>query len=208
MIAAPTGHKFTPRSTPLHVAQLIMQLLRYTMESWSEDSDYPFKYTSDYQTTGVLLDTAFNKESKIHRTKPLVVVHRGGQQAQNLCLGDVAASDSYSNHKNKTTLVSSTVQVTSIGEKYAEVDLLASEMFNFLVSARTVLPGLTTIHRINALDLGPVSPFEEDTRLYSCSAVMSYSMQFKWVWSIDDDPLNGLGVFLNDEKRIDLSSGI
>lgn len=206
MVSSPKGHKFTPRSTPLHVAQLVMQLLRYTMESWSEDADYPFTYTSDYQTTKVLLDTAYNKESQVHRTKPLVLVNRGAQQTQSVCLGDTAFSSSKENFKNKTALVNSAVNLTAIGAKSAEVDLLASELFNFLVSTRTVLPGLTSIHKINSVDLGPVSAFEEDTRLYSCQASLTYSMQYKWVWSTENTQLNGINTFINDTLNSILTS--
>lgn len=206
MVTPPKGHKFTPRSTPLHVAQLVMQLIRYTWEEISSDPDYPFTLTDDPETTGIIFDTAFNKESNAHRTKPVVSITRGAISSQPNNIGDVAFSSTKKNYKNKTSLVRSSVNITTVAANSGEVDMLSNELFNFLVSMRTSLPALTTIHQIQDISLSEVRPAEEDTRVYQAQASMVYLMQYKWVWQTTDIPLNEIGFFINAEKTMDLPS--
>lgn len=204
MVTPPKGHKFIPRSTPLHVAQLMMQLIRYTFEAFSSDPDYPFTFTDDLETTGIVLDTAFNKKSKVHRTKPVIVVSRGAISSQQNVIGDVAFSSVKNNFKNKTSLIQSSVNITTIAANSGEVDLLSNELFNFLVSMRTSIPALTTIHQIQGTSLSEVRPLEEDTRLYHAQASMTYLMQYKWTWKTTDIPLSEIGLFVNLSKTMDL----
>lgn len=120
-------------------------------------------------------------------------------------MGDRAQADINMVQKRGLAPVRSSVDIKVIAERPAEVDLISNEVFSFLTSCRTVLPGLTGIHQVEGVSAGPVSPFEDDDHLFFVQLEMPYVMPYKWDWSITPTLLGQIGLYINDELRIDLS---
>jgi hypothetical protein len=204
----PVGHKDTPRTTPLHVYQLVMQLLRITLSSEERPADAPFVYTDDPRTTEVFLDTEFNKEAKLYGAKPLLIVSRGAVSSNPIALGDLAEGSFSRTLRNKTSLVSSSVEIKTIARHSAEVDLLSQIIYSFLISCRTVLPALTSMHQIQSISLTPVAAYEEDDHMYYTQATFSYVMQYQWTWDMAPVLLNAIGLHINEKHTLDLPTRI
>jgi len=204
MIQPPAGHKFTPKTTPLHVYQLVMQLLRITFENISEDEDFPFIYTNDSKTTGITLDTTFSKETPHYGIRPLVIVSRGNISTQPVGLGDIAEASLGTTKKYKTTVVQSGVVIKILSKKSAEVDLLSNVIYGFLTSCRTILPALTSIHQIKGIDMSQVATLEEDDHMFYTQASINYVMQYQWTWDFTPVLLNEIGLHINEELILDL----
>jgi len=204
LISPPVGHKTTPRTTPLHVYQLVMQLLKITFKHISEDETFPFTYTDDPRTTGLSLDTTFSKESPNYGVRPLVIVSRGSISTQPVSLGDMAEASLGRTLQSKTTMVQSNVTIKTLSKKSGEVDLLSNIIYGFLVSCRTVLPALTSIHQIRGVDMSPVAPLEGDDHMFYTQASIGYVMQYHWTWDITPVLLSEIGLHINDELVLDL----
>ena len=204
MVALPIGNKITPRTTPLHVYQLVMQLLRITLKTVSESDDYPFIYTDDIATTGVILDTSFNKEAPTYGKKPLIIVSRGNVSTQPAVLGDRASGSLGTTLSSRTTLVQSSVQVKVISKRSGEADILSNVVYNFLLTCRTVLPALTSIHNIQAISMSPIAQLEEDDHMFYTQASIDYTMQYQWTWDIVPTLLEEIGFHINDKLTIDI----
>lgn len=167
----PKGHKLVPRSTPLHVFQLLMQLLKVTFENLG-DSTYPYR--------NVVFDTTYNKESLKTGTKPLIVVSCGDVSTQPIVLQDIAAANVKTFNSYKTTLVSSSVVIKVISPNKTEVEIISNEVFNFLSASRVILPKLTTILRISSISMTQVNKVYRDLPQYYVQCSMSYEMQYLW----------------------------
>jgi len=203
-VSPPVGHKFTPRTTPLHVYQLVMQLLRLTFKEISEDPDYPFIYTDSSETTGVYITSILDKTSQMFGAKPIILVTRGGMSTQPISMGDLAQANMMAPQKTKTTFVTSAIDVKVLSRKPNECDILANEVFSFFTACRTVLPYLTKIHKIENISASPVTPYEDDDHVHYVQVQMAYTMQYKWDWSITPTLLGQIGLYINDDLVIDL----
>jgi len=204
MVDPPVGHKFTPKTTPLHVYQLVMQLLRITMTTISEDDDFPFLFTDNAETTGVVLDTVYNKEAPTFGKKPLIVVSRGNMSSQIAGMGDTVDARLGRTLQYKTSMVQSSVQIKTIAKHSGEVDILSNIIYNFLLTCRTVLPSLTSIHSIQGVSMSPVAQFEESDHLYYTQASIEFIMQYQWTWDFTPMLFDKIGFYLNNKLIIDL----
>lgn len=167
----PKGHKLTPRSTPLHVFQLIMLLLKETFAQLG-DSTYPYRT--------VAFDTTYNKESLKTGTKPLIVVSCGDVTSNPIALQDIASGDIRTFNTLKTTMVGSSVVIKVISPNKTEVEIISNEVFNFLTSVRVILPKLTTILQVSSLNMTQVNKVYRDLPQYYIQCSMSYVMQYLW----------------------------
>lgn len=193
----PIGNAYTPRSTPLHVSQLLRVYLEQTFSSFPDG--HIFKFTRDLATTGIVFDTVFNKESKVYGTKPLILVSSDGYSYGNISQGDLASVHMQSMNARKTSLVNSATIIKVVGENYGTVDILANEVFNMLITARTILPRLTTIHQIIGISTAPINTFDEGDHKYYSQITLSYLLQYQWIHLIPENLLNSIVVNLEQK---------
>lgn len=192
----PTGNKLTPTATPLHISQLVYQMLRYTFEN--QPDDFPFKWNSDVNLTGILFDTTFNKNGEMYGKKPLIICNSGGISTAPIMTGDVAYKDMFTSNSQKVTMINSSVQIRIISSKYSEVEILKNEIFNCLVALRTVLPGYTSITMIHQIIADEVRKFQLDENMYIGTCVLQYSAQYAWSHEVVQNILNGINVIINE----------
>jgi len=193
----PIGNKYTPYGTPLHVSQLFRIYLEQTFRSF--DEDHPFRATDDWNTSGVVFDTVFNKESEVHGAKPLIIVSSNGYTYGNLSQGDLAAAQLTSMQVKHTSLITSGTVIKVIGDNYGTVDILANEVFNMLITARTLLPRMTTIHQIVGISVSPISTFDEGDHMYFAQIDVSYLLQYQWTLTVPELILESIA--LNTSQR-------
>lgn len=174
----PYGSPYTPRTTPLQVYQLVYHLIRQTFMELQDG--HPFRMTTDAKTTGLVLDTSFNKESRAVGTRPLVIVTRGDVMASPQVLGDLGGKNEYNDNSLNTTLVDSSVMVRVLSPEAAHTDILGNEIFNLLVTCRKLLPQFTSVLRVNGISLSGVSPMGTADDQYFCIISLAYTMQYKW----------------------------
>lgn len=199
----PYGSKFTPRSTPYHVMELVLQLLRITFRD-VEYAVFPFRYSDDFNQTKILIDTSYNKQSEVAGAKPQLVVSHGDSGSQSISTGDVAQKDWFSCATSKTSLVTSSCMVRAIAKNYNDADLLANEVFNFFMACRTFLPGkLTSIQQIQNISMTQVIPFTQDDTMYQGIVSIVYQLQYKWVQIVTPKVLEGYQLYLNQELIVD-----
>ena len=190
----PIGNQLTPRTTPLHVYQLVLVLLQMTFEEL-EDT-HPFRYRPDPDTTGIFFDTVYNKDSEVYGGKPVIVVSRGGVSTSPTVTGDRGLTNNLTGHQLKTGLVSSSVTVKIISSNPGMVDILSNEVFNTLTAIRTLLPSLTSISTVSSFSLSEIAKYEESDVMYYCVAGMSYNMQYKWTHKTKAELLNSISIYL------------
>lgn len=196
-IPRPVGNTLIPKSTPLHIADLTFLLIQETLRNPS-DSDYPFKITDDFNTSTVMLDTVFNKDSGVFGKKPLIIVSRGPQSSSPIAVGDRAALQTRTWNKKESTVMRSSVEVRVISREPKEVDILSQHVFNMLMFMRVTLPGILGILMVEGVNMSQVAPLEHEDHLYECSASMPYQMQYIWRHEIPQQLLLSLKVLYND----------
>lgn len=204
-MSLPKGHALIPGNTPLHVYQLMMQLIRLYFEKAGEsDADYPFKFTDDAGTTGVFIDSVLDKASANYGARPSILVTRGSASSQGVSMGDTVHYPASGESKKGMTLIQSSVDVKALARRESEADILGNQIFSFFVSCRTILPALTSIQRVDTISLSPVIPYEEDDHMYFTQINLGYTMKYKWDWGITPEILNEIGLFINDELKVDI----
>ena len=210
LVTHPTGHQLIQPFTPLHVTNLFLLMLKDTFSSVPESINYPFKFSPDYNETGILIDTVYNRESNIHG-KPYLVVGRGPVNTQPIVLGD-RYMDNYTGtipplddahkvfHKFQTTQLHSSLTIKVISKHSAEVDILSNEIFSFLTTTRTALTKHAPIQFTSSINLSEISKFEQDDTMFYCVAGMQYTLQYKWVTWMEKNILGFIGLYLTTDK--------
>lgn len=200
----PVGNKLTPTATPLHISQLVYQILRYTFAA--QIDSYPFKWNEDINLTGVVFDTVFNKEAEIYGTKPIIICSCGPIMSAPIVTGDRAYGDVSSGDTYKVTMVNSSVMIDVISRAHAEVEILKNEVFNCLVAIRTVIPSFTNVTMITNITADKTRKFELDENMYIGPIGFSYTMQYAWSHVVAKNILAGMDIILNDAFGIKIGS--
>lgn len=202
MALRPIGNTLIPVGTPLHVTNLVTVLLKATFATLGSP-DYPFRYTDDIHTTGLMVDSVFNKDSEYWGKKPFVIVSGGDISNTVLATGDIGGIGKHTQNKSKTSMINSSVNFHIASKLNGEVDILRNEIFNFLTTCRTLLPQLTGLHNVNNTAVSPVGQFEQDGPTYFSNGLLAYTIQYKWSDTIPQNILksvqlneNGVPVFV------------
>jgi len=205
----PIGNKIIPAVTPVHVTQLVLQLLRltfksiYTPETGVMDT-YPFRYRDDPDASGIFIVPAMNNKLDMPGQKPVIIVARGMISSQPPIIGDMMRGNLGDLTATKATMVNSSIDITIVSRGESQTDILSNEVFQFLVACRTMLPNLTAIQQVHSVTATPVTNFMEDDHRFMAQVSAQYIMQYKWDWQIIPILLNEIGLFINDELRMDL----
>lgn len=190
----PVGNQFTPRTTPLHVYQLVLLLLKEMFRDLEDG--HPLKYSDDPSQSRIAFDTIFNKDSDVYGTKPLVVVSRGDINSSPTVLGDMGVQHPSTMNSYRMGIVGSSTIIKIICGNSGQVDLLSNEIFNALMTIRVFIPSLTSVSTVTGVSLSPIAPYEEEDHLYYCVATMQYVMQYKWTDIIPQNLLNQINLYL------------
>ena len=193
----PLGNPYLGRTTPLHVAQLVLLLLKEVFAEVEEG--HPFKYTDNFETTKIAFDTIFNKDSDVYGKKPTIIVSRGSVSTNPVVLGDLAAANGQLIKSIRTSLIQSSTEIKVISKKSMNADILAQDIFIILMSTRTMFPAITNVHSVTSVNASPVTKFEENDTLYYSTISMNFLMQYQWLWQIDTEVLNSISLKFNEE---------
>lgn len=193
----PRGNPLVPYGTPLHVAELVLALLRLTFAALPED--HPYRFTDDYATTGILFDTTYNKDSGAFGVKPLVIVSRGGQSTAPIMTGDMAALSKALERKIGSTLVSASVDIHVRGRAKAETEIVGQLVFGMLTACRTLLPELAGVHMVENLSLSPSIRDDRDDAQFVVRLSLNYSMQYAWQRTLPAELLRVIGLSVNED---------
>jgi hypothetical protein len=192
----PSGHSTIPISTPLHVTQLIYQYIRYTFQN--QPSTYPFLWNSDPDTTKIVFDTVYNKESKVYGNRPIIVYSTGTMSSGVITTYDLATQSIKLQNSYKVNLVNSSVILKVLSRKFIEVEILKNEIFSCLVAIRTLLPGITPIHMVTETTASETQKFKQDEIMYVSEIHMNYILQYVWKHDIKQEIMNQIGLFFKD----------
>lgn len=191
----PRGNKLSS-ATPLHISQLIYQILKFTFKNTPDD--YPFKWSEDNNLTGIIFDTVFNKEAGNYGKKPLIVCSCGPITSAPVVIGDKAYESIETGNSFKTTVVNSSTVIKIVSRSYAEVEIIKNEVYKCLIAIRTLLPDFTNIHIVNQILANETRKFELDENMYLGDVSVIYMMQYAWRHDIEQNILAGMNVILND----------
>ena len=197
----PAGHWLTPRSTPTHIAELLLVLMRAAFAEIGGDT-FPFKYTKDSATTKIFIDTPFNLATKQLGGKPMLIVARGPAAVAKQVLNHRAGQSLNTGSQSKTTLADAGFEIRCISKKPEEAEILANEVTNILVTCSELLPKITSIHDIRGINLGVVGKMEQDETVYACSVLMSCGIRYLWVDIPEQNILKAIQLTLNETTTL------
>lgn len=201
MPVRPLGNPLIPYDTPLHVTELILQILKITFEDLPED--YPYRFVrDDFDSSGIAFDVALNKDSEVYGRKPLVVVSRGTQGAGPTIVGDLAHVDLPTHLKAGSNLVTSSVNIQVISKTKAEVEIISQHIFSLLLMCRTHMPRLLGIHMANSISLSEVSKMEDDDTIFHTQMVLDYSIQYKWTQETKNEVLKSIATHISGSHQV------
>lgn len=198
----PRGNKIGPSASPLHISQLIYQLIKFTFAS--QPDTYPFKWNADINLTGIVFDTVFNKEAEVYGKKPIVVCSCGQMVSSPIMIGDKAEQSIPTGNSYKVTTVNSSTLVRIISRSHAETEILKDEIFKCLVALRTLLPTFTNIHIVTNILADETRKFELDENMYMGTVSLLYMIEYAWRHDIAQNILNHIDLIINDTFGIEI----
>ncbi len=196
----PIGSQFVPYESPAHVTELVLVLVKELFRSLPEG--HPYRFTDDYNTTGLLVDTSYNKASEIWGKKPIVTISRGMQNAGVLVLGDMATMNMPLNSHMASNLVTASTEVHVVSKSRAETEIIAERVFAALMMLRTHGKKLLGVHMISNLSMSNPQPLEQDDQMYDVSITMQYYMQYLWEDAVPVTLLQSIGLHVNKVASI------
>lgn len=174
----PVGSQLVPYESPAHVTDLVLIMVKELFRCLPEG--HPYRFTDDFDTTGVLVDTSYNKASEIWGKKPIITVSRGMQNAGVIVLGDMATMNIPMQSHMASNLVSATTEIHVVSKSRAETEIIAERVFSSLMMLRTHGKKLLGVHMINSISMANPQPLEQDDQSYDVAITMQYYMQYKW----------------------------
>lgn len=187
VVNIPPIHAQTIQHSPYHITQLLILILQ-DFFSAGLPKDYYWKWTPDFNTTQVLFDTVYNKESAAVAKKPIIIVSHGDLITQQAVMGNVHSADfnkkTGSVNIMNLSLGNSTIFCQVVSPKYSESSLIATMIMYFLLAIQSVLPVLLGIHHVHSISMSTTSPIKESETMYVTTVTMPISMQLAWIQSI------------------------
>lgn len=196
----PYGNKYTPVTTPLHIAQLLMMYLKEAFKDYPDG--HPYQYTDNFNTTGILFDTVFNKEAHVYGGKPVILINRGSLNSNPAVIGDTASSDVALTQMKRTGLIRSSAEIKIISSLYGHADALSNEVYSMLLTARRLLPSISSIHVADALSMTQIQPFDDGDHEYYSQIQLGYTMQYKWGHIDPGEILNSIYLKLTANEEV------
>lgn len=191
----PVGSQLVPYESPAHVTDLVLVMIKELFRSLPEG--HPYRFTDDFNTTGVLVDTSYNKASEIWGKKPIITVSRGMQNAGVLMTGDMATMNMQLQSHMASNLVSASTEIHVVSKSRAETEIIAERVFSALMMLRTHGKRLLGVHMVNNISMANPQPLEQDDQCYDVSISMQYYMQYKWEDVIPVTLLQSIGMHVN-----------
>lgn len=183
----PPIHAQTIQHSPYHLTQLLILLLQ---DFFSEGlpTEYYWKWTPNFDTTQVLFDTVYNKESAAIAKKPIIIVSHGDLASQRTVIGNNHSAEFNMKTGSVNTMnlsLGNTMLVCQVvSSLYSESSLIATLIFNYLIAMQSVLPPLLGIHQVHAVNMSTTNPIRESETMYVTTVSMPISIQLAWVQSI------------------------
>lgn len=192
----PVGSSLVPYESPAHVTELVLILVKELFRSLPEG--HPYRFTDDFNTTGVLVDTSYNKASEVWGKKPIITVSRGMQNAGVMVLGDLATKNIPLDIKMASNLVTASTEIHVVSKSRAETEILAERVFAALMMLRTHGKKLLGVHMISNVSMANPQPLEQDDQCYDVPITMQYYMQYLWEDAVPVRILQCIGLHVND----------
>lgn len=200
-VMAPVGHNITPRSTPVHILELLLVLLRVAFSEMG-GANFPFRYSKNSAESKIFIDTPYNLVTNQTGGRPGVIVARGPANLSQQMVNHKAAQSMQTMSQAKTTLADAGFEFRIISRKPEEADILANEVLNVLLTCSEMLPKMTSIHKIQGFSLGVVGKLEQDETMYACSILMSCLVRYLWVDIPEQNILNSIQLTLNERTLL------
>ena len=191
----PVGSRLVPYESPAHVTELVLVLVKELFRSLPEG--HPYRFTDDFDTTGVIVDTSYNKASEVWGKKPIITVARGMQNAGVMVLGDLAAKNIPMDSKMASNLVTASTEIHVVSKSRAETEIIAERVFAALMMLRTHGKKLLGVHMISSVSMANPQPLEQDDQCYDVSITMQYYMQYLWEDAVPVTLLHHIGLIVN-----------
>jgi hypothetical protein len=160
-------------------------------------STYQFLWTDDPNTTKIVFDTAYNKESKVYGDRPIIVYNTGEISSSPIVINDRAWEENKTQNSAKVTMVGSSIILKVLSRRFIEVEILKNEIFSCLVAIRTILPAMTAVHGVRSITASETQKFKQDEIMYVSEIQLSYVMQYVWTHLITQEVLNTINLELN-----------
>lgn len=161
--------------------------------------DHPYHFDPEnYEKTGLLIDTAYNKSSGIWGKKPIITVARGSQTTDVQMLGDMTTRNMTLASRKASNIVGSTVDIRVVSPLKDEAEIISERVFCSLMMLRTLLPELCGVHYVSNISMSPAQQLEQDDVCYEVDLTMQFSMQYKWDHVTPVSILQGIQTWFND----------
>lgn len=183
----PPIHSQTIQHSPYHLVQLLILILQ---DFFSEGlpKDYYWKWTPDFETTQILFDTVFNKESAAIAKKPIIVVSHGDLTNQRTVIGNTHSGSFNLQTGSVETMnlsLGNTILICQVvSSLHSESSLIATLLFNYFIALQSILPPLLGIHQVHNVNMSTTSPIRESETMYVTTVSMPVSIQLAWLQSI------------------------
>ena len=192
------GSRLVPYETPAHVTELVLTTVKELFRCLPED--HPYHFTDDFNTTGVLVDTSFNRASEIWGKKPMITVARGMQNAGVLVLGDMATKTIPTDVKMGSNLVTATTDIHVVSKSRAETEVIAERVFAALMMLRTHGRRLLGVHMVSNLSMTQPQKLDQDDECFVVDISMQYYMQYLWEDAVPVTLLQSIGMHANSVR--------
>ena len=132
------------------------------------------------ETTGIYIESITRWRPELAEKRPALLVKRNDWKWERVTIGGQAGSDYVEGHEHFHGFWYGSHTVFVVGNKAAEVELLANEANNFLLRASPKVMEQMDLHRFVPVGMGGLAVVEESTKNYAVPLTFAYVAEENW----------------------------
>jgi hypothetical protein len=137
-------------------------------------------WTNNPTTTGILIEDATVWKPELAGFRSAIVVKRGRWQFQSRAVNNQSAV-TFEGHVEYSVPLIGSHTFYCLGREGAELELLATEVWKYLLHFQPVIRQTLQLLRFNVLDVGELGILAEATDRYAIPVPVAYSLMETWV---------------------------
>ena len=161
-----------PASVQLHSSLALIGGYIYMLRQYFSSGGLPWQWVDNKTQTGVLIESAFEKNTEVNDFKPGVYVDRGQLAIQHVVIGDRDTNQPKIQEwrlEHFYTVKQTDMRITCVSARRGEALLLSDTVVNYLQASNRLIQSSFSFRDISPILASPVQNFELDETMYSVS---------------------------------------
>lgn len=167
--------------SPLALVGLFLTVLRGRFDPSNVIDTFPWKWTTDPNTTQIHIETGAGDEVQQKDVRPGIYVGRSPFIFPKVVIGDVAGSQREKGKRAYYSTATGQIVIDCLSKNNGESAVLAEIVQSFILMTSDLILSRYALRDITPVTLGSTEVWEKDNRLFNTRVTSEVAYDVKWV---------------------------